>query len=82
MVTNHPQLHTVEPDLWDPATSFLAHPEMPQNVTSLRGTGWIDGLTKAAIYPACANLHQKIVVLTTLIPGLSGSRGMGYLASS
>ena len=25
-----PQLHAAEPDLWDPATSFCAHPRMPE----------------------------------------------------
>ena len=36
-----PQLHTAEPDLWDPATSFWAYPGMPENVMS---TGMLNGL--------------------------------------
>ena len=44
-----PQLNAAEPDLWG------AHPGMPENVTSLGDTGWIGGLTKVTIYPACTN---------------------------
>ena len=73
-----PQLHTVKPDLWDPATSFGVHPGMPENVTLLRDAGWIGGLTKVAIYPTCTNQHQKIAVLATLIQGPSGSRVVSY----
>ena len=52
-----PQLHTAKPDLWDPATSFQAHPGMPENVAKQRDAEWIGRLTKVTIYPVCANLH-------------------------
>ena len=52
-----PQLHTVKPDLWDPATSFSAHPGTPENVTSLRDAKWISVLIRVVIYPMCANSH-------------------------
>ena len=52
-----PQLHTAEPDLWDPATSFIVHPGMPENVTEHRDAGWISGLTKVMIYPMCTNQY-------------------------
>ena len=51
---------------------------MAENVTFLGDVGWIGGLTKVVIYPTCANSHQKIVVLATLIQGLSGSRVASY----
>ena len=73
-----PQLHTVKPDLWDPATSFGAHPGMPENVTLLGDVGWIGGLTKVMIYPGCTNQHQKIAVLAAPIQGLSRSRVVSY----
>ena len=76
-----PPLHTVKPDLWDPATSFWAHPGMPENVTFLGDDGWIGGLTKVTIYPTCINLHQKIAVLAVLIQGSSGSRVASYLVT-
>ena len=47
-------------------------------VTFLRDAGWIGGITKVAIYPMCANQHQKIAVLATLMQGLSGSRVVSY----
>ena len=65
-----PQLHTAEPDIWDSAISFWAHPGMPENVTKHRDTGWIGGLTKVVIYPRCTNLHWKITVLATAIQDL------------
>ena len=77
-----PQLHTVKTDLWDPTTSFQAHPGMAENVTHLGDAEWTGGLTKVMIYPTCTNLHQKIVVLAALILGLSGSREVSYLDSS
>ena len=51
------QLHTVKPDLWDPTSSYPAHPGMPENVTLLRDAEWTIGLIKVAICPVCANLH-------------------------
>ena len=62
-----PQLHTAKPDLWDPATSFWAQPEMPENLTKHRDAEWVGRLTKVMIYPTCANLHWKIVALATPI---------------
>ena len=73
-----PQLHAVKPDLWDPATSFWADSGMPENVTFLGDAGWIGVLTKVTIYPTCANLHWKIVVLAAPIQGLSGYRVASY----
>ena len=73
-----PQLHAVKPDLWDPDTSFWAHPGMPENVTFLGDAGWIGGLTKVVIYPMCTNLHWKIVVLATPIQSLRGYRVASY----
>ena len=64
-----PQLYTAEPDLWDPATSFWAHPGM-QEMWPFLGTLDELGLTKVMTYPVCANLHQTIVVLAALIQGL------------
>ena len=62
-----PQLHNAEPDLWDPTTSFWAHPGMPENVTLLGDAEWIGEVTKVTIHPAGTNLHQKIMVLAALI---------------
>ena len=76
-----PQLHTVEPDFWYPTTSFWAHPGMPENGTLLKDAEWTSGLAKVVIYPTCTNLHWKIAVLATLIPGSSGSMEVSYLAS-
>ena len=45
-------------------------------------TEWTGRLAKVAIYPICANLHQKIAALATPIHGLSGSREVSCLASS
>ena len=42
------QLQTVQPDLWDPTTSFWAHPGKPENATSLGDAEWTGGLTKVA----------------------------------
>ena len=39
-------------------------------VTILGDARWIGGLTKVTIHPMCANSHQKIAVLATLIQGL------------
>ena len=47
-------------------------------VTLLGDVGWIGGLTKVMISAVCANLHQKIAVLATLIQGSSGSRVGSY----
>ena len=77
-----PQLHTVEPDLWDPTTSYWAHPGMPENVTLLGDAEWTSGLSKVMIYPIYANSHPKIAVLAALIPGSSGSGEVSYLVSS
>ena len=41
-------------------------------------TGWIGGLTKVTIYPACTNLHQMIEVLATSI---QGPRDTGWQAT-
>ena len=38
-------------------------------MTEHRAAEWNDRLTKVTIYPTCANLHQKIVVLATPIQG-------------
>ena len=65
-----PQPKTAKPDLWDPATSFWAHPGMPEMWPSqgmLDGSG---GLAKVMIYSACATSLQRAVVLATLIWGL------------
>ena len=51
-------------------------------MTSLRDARWIGWLTKVTIYPARANLHQKIAVLAAPILGSSGSRGVSFLANS
>ena len=51
-------------------------------MTLLKDAEWASGHAKVAIYPICANLHQKIAVLAALILGLSGSRKVSYLASS
>ena len=77
-----PQLLTVKPDLWDPTTSYWAHPGMQENVTLFRDAEWAGGFTKVMIYPVCANPHWKIVVLAALILGSSGSREVSYLPSS
>ena len=53
------QLHTVKQDLWDPTTSYQAHPGMPENVTLLRDAEWTSGLTKVMIYPTCTNITLK-----------------------
>ena len=68
---NHelPQLHAAKPDLWDPATSFWAHPGMPEMWPFSGMPNGFVGLTKVMLYPMCANLHQKIAVLATLIQG-------------
>ena len=71
---NHHSSTLLNQNLWDPATSFWAHPGMPENMTFLGDTGWIGELTNVLIYPICANMHPKIVVLATPIQGLSGSR--------
>ena len=63
-----PQLHTAEPDLLDPATSFWAHPGMPENVTKHRDAEWVSRLIKVMIYLVCTNVHLKIAVLATPIP--------------
>ena len=39
-------------------------------VAILGDAKWIGGLTKVTMYPVCANLHQKIAILATLIQGL------------
>ena len=57
---------------------FVPTQGMLENVTVLGDTGWIGGLTKVMNYPICTNQHQKIVVLATPIPGLSGSRVVSY----
>ena len=77
-----PQLHTVEPEIWDPTTSYQVHPGMPENVTLPGDAEWTCGFTKVTMYHICANLHQKVVVLATPIPSSSGSREVSYLASS
>ena len=48
---------------------------MPENVAEHGDAECIGRLTKVMIYPACTNLHQKIVVLAT--PTL-GSRDAGW----
>ena len=58
-----PQLKAAKPDIWDPAPSYWGHP----------GLGMLDefgGLTDVVIYPMCANLLWRVVVLATLIQGL------------
>ena len=50
--------------------AFNHHTNTHIYVTSVGDAGWIGGLTKVMIYPTCANLHQKIVVLATPIQGL------------
>ena len=48
------------------------------HVTLLWNAKWISGLTKVMIYHACANQHQKNVVLATPIQGPSRSRVVSY----
>ena len=64
-----PQPKAAKPDLWDPATSFWAHPGMPEMWLfsgMLDGFGW---LTEVTIYPMCTYLLWRVVVLATLIQG-------------
>ena len=65
-----PQPKAAKPDLWDPATSFQAHPGTP-DLWKCSGTlDGFGGLTEVAIYPTCANSLWRVAVLATLIQGL------------
>ena len=79
-----PQPKAAEPDLWDHATSFQAHPGMPK----CDSPGMLNGfgrLTKVMIYPTCTNSLWSVVVLAFPVPGeidMQGGKLPGWLASN
>ena len=65
-----PQPKAAKPDLWDPATSFWAHPGMPEMWLLSRDARWIWWAHWGHVFPVCANLLQRDAVLAALIQGL------------
>ena len=55
--------------LWDPVTSFWAHPGTPEMWLFLGMLDGINGITEVAIYPMWTTLCWRAVVLATLIQG-------------
>ena len=76
-----PQLHTAEPDLWDPATSFWAHPGMPENMTIHGDAGWIGGLTPKSQFILHVQLTPKDCYPCHSNTGSEGYRVVSYLVN-
>ena len=77
-----PQLHTVKPDLWDPTTSYQAHPEMSESVTLPQGC-WMDQWA----CQSCDLSHMYQFAPKDCGPccshtGFKWIQGVSYLASS
>ena len=76
-----PQPKASRQDHWDPATSFWAHPGMPEMWLFLGTLDGLGGLTKVMIYPAYANSLQRIVVLKHSDTGSDSHRVTSYLTN-
>ena len=76
-----PQLHTAKSDLWDSATSFWAHPGMPENVTN---TGMLNGLVGSpkSWFILCAQFAPKDCSPCHYNTGSKGCRVVSYLVNS